>query len=142
MNLQENIHRIHEIMGVINEDNRPNKIMKMIDDHGLMTVIRMFGGYEHLLNYVGGEDISDGYKIKFIRDVIDSKPIDMGGVGRLSPFDFDEKPIPYGDKGNLITAIYKEGVRFPNGNSVPYSDISTDDLDKVFRFAVSNYERF
>ena len=32
MNLQENIDKIHQIMGIINEDNRPNVIKNMIDE--------------------------------------------------------------------------------------------------------------
>ena len=140
MNLQENIERIHEIMGgVITEDRKEVFIKNMINDIGLGNTIKLVGDYDEVAQY-----LSDGEKIKFIQDVINDKPLEMGGVGRLSPFDFDEQPIRYtdGDKVNLITDINKNGVKFPNGEGVPFSDIPTDDLDRVFRFAFHYYEKF
>ena len=46
MNLQENIDRIQSMMGIITENDRPSKIDRMINDIGLGSTIKFFGGYE------------------------------------------------------------------------------------------------
>ena len=67
MNLQENIHRIQSMMGVITEDNRPNVFKKMIDDLGALTAIKMVGDYDLVMKHITEED-----KIIFIKEMVKS----------------------------------------------------------------------
>ena len=63
MNLNENIHRIKQMMGVINE----NKIGRMVDEFGIYEAIRYFGGYDNLINMMG-YDITRSQKITAIKE--------------------------------------------------------------------------
>jgi hypothetical protein len=66
MNLQENIERIHEIMGgVITEDRKEMFIKNMINDIGLGDTIKLVGDYDEVAQYLSDED-----KVKFIKDIV------------------------------------------------------------------------
>ena len=65
MNLQENIHRIKQMMGVITED-KVSLIKNMINDIGLYNTIKMMGGFDNSMD----EHISKEDKIKFIKETI------------------------------------------------------------------------
>ena len=66
MNLHENIHRIHQMMGVINEDNRGKSFKNMIDKHGLYYAIKLMGGFDYSMeDYISKED-----KITFIKEIV------------------------------------------------------------------------
>jgi hypothetical protein len=55
MNLQENIDRIHQMMGIINE----NKVADIIQEMGLYNAIRYFGGYDNLEKKMGDYVLSN-----------------------------------------------------------------------------------
>jgi hypothetical protein len=59
MNLQENINRIKEVMGVVNEETESKKeiIKSMIKSSGLDTISTHMGGVENLINIVYDGDI-------------------------------------------------------------------------------------
>lgn len=72
MNLQENIHRIQSMMGVITEDDNTAKIDKMMNDIGLSNTIKFLGGYDSFKKLYGG-DISNEDKINFINQSVKDK---------------------------------------------------------------------
>ena len=55
MNLNENIHRIHQMMGIVSEDVSPNTAKKMVDTLGIGDAIKYYGGFDNFkkhLNFV------------------------------------------------------------------------------------------
>jgi hypothetical protein len=130
------------------QDNRPNKIMKMIDDIGLYNTVKMVGGYESLLNYINPEDISEWDKIKFIRDVVVLKGPEISGRESISIFDLKIPPIRYDSYGNterMITTFYKDGVKlnvykggkFSTSQLTLYDRISEDVLNKILNLMIN-----
>ena len=77
MNLHENIHRIHQMMGVINEDTRKNAVNRMIDTMGLSGTIDFLGGYDPILDDIVTKDD----KISYIRETVEDIADDFGGGG-------------------------------------------------------------
>jgi len=102
MNLQENIHRIHQMMGVINEDNRPNVIKKMIDDLGVTIAIKMVGNYYAIEPYLKVID-----KVNFIKEKVRELSDDGAGVGLQ---EIDEEPLHYSDEDGEIHQIEWLGI--------------------------------
>jgi hypothetical protein len=90
MNLQENIHRIKDMMGVINEDNRPNVFKKMIDELGITSAIKMAGNYYMIEPYLKVVD-----KVNFIKEKVSEL-----GRGGISLREIGEEPIVYDDYDN------------------------------------------
>jgi hypothetical protein len=80
MNLQENINRIQEVMGIISEDKHSNSIQKMIDDVGVVNTIKFFGGYDEFKKYEGDIDsiISRVGKIEIIQDILKNESMIYG----------------------------------------------------------------
>jgi hypothetical protein len=126
------------------QDNRPNKIMKMIDDIGLYNTVKMVGGYESLLNYINPEDISESDKIKFIRDVVTSKGPEISGRNNISIFDLGIKPIWYDEYKNrirVITTMYGNGAKlnvyinetYDDSGNMLYTHMPEDVIDRVFK---------
>jgi len=95
MNLQENIHRIQSMMGVITEDNKNNVIRKMIDDIGITNTIRMTGNYYAIEPYLKDVD-----KVNYIKEKVSK--LGQGGVGF---FEMDEEPILVYKNGNDVKQI-------------------------------------
>ncbi len=126
------------------QDNRPNKIMKMIDDIGLYNTVKMVGGYESLLNYINPEDITESDKIKFIRDVVTSKGPEISGRNNISTFDLGIKPIWYDEYKNrirVITTMYGNGAKlnvyinetYDDSGNMLYTHMPEDVIDRVFK---------
>ena len=88
MNLQENIDRIHQMMGVINEDNRPNVFKKMIDELGITNAIKMAGNYYAIEPYLNKDD-----KVNYIKEKIIEINDDGSGFGL---HEIGEEPLHYG----------------------------------------------
>jgi hypothetical protein len=144
MNLQENIERIHEIMGVINEDNRPNIIKKMVDELGITTVIKMVGDYHIIEPYLNKED-----KINFIKEIVMMwmKVSHQPGISILEVID---EPIDCGSDEEFIRQtqlLTKDGafvdvfINKPLGMGldsliVPYEELPEDTLDKVYETTI------
>ena len=128
----------------IKEDNRPNKIMKMIDELGLYGTVKMVGGYESLLSHINPEDISESDKIKFIRDVVTSKGPEISGRESISIHDLGIKPIWYDEYKNrirVITTMYGNGAKlnvyinetYDDSGIMLYTHMSEDAIDRVFK---------
>ena len=126
------------------QDNRPNKIMKMIDDIGLYNTVKMVGGYESLLNYINPEDISESDKIKFIRDVVTSKGPEISGRESISIHDLGIRPIWYDEYKNrirVITTMYGNGAKlnvyinetYDDSGIMLYTHMPEDVIDRVFK---------
>jgi len=90
MNLQENIHRIQSVMGVINEDNRPDVFKKMIDELGVTSAIKMAGNYYMIEPYLKEID-----KVNFIKEKITKINDDGSGIGL---HEINEEPLHYSDE--------------------------------------------
>jgi hypothetical protein len=128
----------------IKEDNRPNKIMKMIDELGLYGTVKMVGGYESLLSHINPEDISESDKIKFIRDVVTSKGPEISGRESISIHDLGIKPIWYDEYKNrirVITTMHRNGAKlnvyinetYDDSRIMLYTHMSEDAIDRVFK---------
>jgi len=103
MNLNENIHRIHQMMGVINEDNRPNVFKKMIDELGVTSAIKMAGNYYTIEPYLKVVD-----KVNFIKEKVAELGEEFGaGVGLP---EIDEEPLHYSDEDGEIHQIEWLGI--------------------------------
>lgn len=152
MKLQENIHRIQSMMGVINEDKHSNVIRRMIDIIGLYNTINMVGSYEDILNYIDHEEITDKDKIKFIEKVVNVKSSEAG-VSGLSTYELDILPvlldkdgdrvreISYFTEHGVLFDVYVEGDRLIDTQSMTYEMLPTDVLDNVFILMLDLLER-
>jgi hypothetical protein len=129
------------------QNNRPSKIMKMIDEIGLYNTVKMVGSYEDLSNYINSEDISGRDMIKFIRDVVTLKGPEISGRESISIFDLGIPPIQHDSYGNterMITTFYKGGVKlivykdakFSTDQMTTYENISGDALNKIFKLMI------
>ena len=98
MNLHENIHRIHQMMGVITEDKKDEAIKNLIDRLGVSDAIQMVGNYYVIEPYLKEID-----KVKFIKDKVnDLTEWIGGGVGLV---EIDEEPIHYDEDENELKQI-------------------------------------
>ena len=142
MNLQENIDRIHEIMGVINEDNRPNVFKKMIDEIGIYDTIKVVGSYKDMLKHIDYEEITNDNKIKFIQKVVNIKSDEWNTEG-LSIYETDLSSVLLDKDGNIvrhITYFGKLGVsirvydnnEYISNQSLLYEELPKDVLNKIF----------
>ena len=127
MNLQENINRIHQMMGVINEDNSSN-IKKMINVVGIVDAIRYLGGYDKFKEQGGLDILTKDDKIDVIKDNVKNQDVRGRRLSRNNGID------------TVLYAIYDWGINveiyskdsFINERDIPYDDLSDDMVDKVF----------
>ena len=119
MNLQENIHRIQSMMGVINEDNRPNVFKKMIDELGITNAIKMAGNYYAIEPYLKEID-----KVNFIKEKV-SQISDEWGVNGFGLVEVDSAPIFYSEDENELRQIEYLG------RNQLYIDVYKDDSSHV-----------
>lgn len=133
------------MMGVIIENNGPSKIDKMINQIGLGSTIKFFGGYENFKK-VYGEDISKEDKINFINQSIKEKTQE-DHRDFIYPLDYlDEDLHYYRDTketqvmskfyvGYVMIDIYRmQGWTsvFYEAIEVPYEELTEDGLNTVF----------
>ena len=98
MNLQENIHRIHQMMGVITENDRGETIKNLVDRLGVSDAIKLVGNYYMIEPYLKEID-----KVNFIKEKVnDLTEWIGGGVGLV---EIDEEPIHYDEDENEIRQI-------------------------------------
>jgi hypothetical protein len=97
MNLQEQANRIKSMMGVINENNRPNVFRNMVDDIGIANAIKMVGNYYEIEPYLKEID-----KVNFIKEKI-TKINDYGGS--ISLHEINEEPLYYSDEDGELHQI-------------------------------------
>ena len=96
MNLQENIHRIQSMMGVITEDKRDEFIKNMIDELGITSAIKMAGNYYEIEPY-----LTDVDKVNYIKDKV--YELNDGRSVNLSVINGDT--IHYGEEGGKLHQI-------------------------------------
>ena len=146
MNLHENIHRIHQMMGVINEDTRKNAVNRMIDTMGLSGTIDFLGGYDPILDDIVTKDD----KIKYIREIVSDIADDFGGgvgfsiheVG-LDPIEFyktdkEEQLIEFFTPYKVVVDSYG-GYKYDShlfNFTLRYEDLEDEMFDKVFRYLI------
>jgi len=118
MNLQENIHRIKSMMGVINEDNRPNAVRKMVDELGVATTIKISGDYYAIEPYLKESD-----KLNFIKEKVADLCEKLGGNVFFQ--EIYEEPIHYheDEDANELKQIEYLGE---NGVTVDVYDTNMD----------------
>lgn len=149
MNLNENIHRIQEMMGVISE----NRIINIINELGLHDAIRYFGGYGNIIDFIGDYKFSNEEKIDFIRDAIkhltekyNTTGISVYELG-MSPITFGT-PDPYGLEFQYIEYFNVDFVTIDmydkdshRGNfREKYESLDDNTLDNVFIFMIDALE--
>ena len=145
MNLNENIHRIHQMMGIINE----NKVVDVVQEMGLYQAIRYFGGYDNLTKMMGDYVFSNEEMIDFINDVVKHLAEERNSTG-ISTYELNMDAIPYGSPDdelhqieyfnpNFLTFYVYEGENYHDevGNFTErYEDLDDNTLDEVFLFMV------
>jgi len=96
MNLQENIRKVLK-------EGVKEKMIKLIDEHGLISAINFVGGWKTLKEMLGDYYINTKLMIDFIKNLIRE-------YGGLSVFDFDEDPIFYNKTPTEYREIHYFGV--------------------------------
>jgi hypothetical protein len=150
MNLQENIHRIQSMMGIINE----NKVGDIIQDMGVYDAIRYFGGYNNLTKMMGDYVLSNEDMIGFIKEVVQHLSDKYNDDG-VSVWDLDMSPITIGHPDEVLQQIeyfssngfvsinVYEGEYYDKdkgGYTEQYEDLDDNTLDEVFLFMVDALE--
>ena len=139
MNLQENIQRIHEIMGgVITEDRKEMFIKNMIDDIGIENTIKMVGDYHEVEPFLKLID-----KINYIKEKVGI--LDNYSDEGIALYELNEEPIYYTEEdGELhqIEYLYVNKVMvdvYGDGNgihmdeyTIPYESLSVDIIEELF----------
>ncbi len=144
MNLQENIERIHEIMGgVITEDKMDKVIKNMIDSVGIESTFKMVGDYDVVEKYFTDED-----KINYIKEQFHK--INDGNFFSLEqiwqrPIRFktdDENRIYQIEglhKGNVTIVVHKEHGAGVMKYYRKYEELPSEIIDKLFRMMLGQY---
>lgn len=136
MNLQENIHRIQNL---ISEEDLGTKIRKLIDKFGFLHMYETMG--EIILDYLTKDD-----KLNFIREKVKQLSEEFGGSG-ISTHELNREPIFYNetdeelrqieylnDKGVYID-VYDLSFDSHVGDFFRnYEGLSDDILNEVFYF--------
>ena len=142
MNLQENIHRIQSMMGVINEDKRDEFIKNMIDNVGIEKTFKMVGDYDLMSSYFTDED-----KLNYIKDQFHQ--INDGNYFTLDQI--LQRPIRIKEKDGEIQQIeglHKNNVTVVKYNSKSggimkyypkYEELSSETINKLFKMMLSQY---
>jgi hypothetical protein len=150
MNLQEQISRIHSILGLtetkltLSDNSRLNNLLnKTIESVGLATAIKLFGGGEEIKEYINNTELSRKNKIEFIKYVYSE-------IGGTSFSEIYENPIHY-PSGNetheeiaymtddvVIVDVYAghEYNEHVGEFDVPYEDLSDNIIDEIFNITL------
>lgn len=145
MNLNENIQRIHQMMGIINE----NKVVDVVQEMGLYQATRYFGGYDKVTKLIGDYKLSKEEKIGFIRDVITHLTEKYNSTG-ISTYELNMNAIPYGSPDDELHQIEyfnpeyvtidvydgEEYERHKGNFTERYEDLDNNTLDEVFLLMV------
>ena len=99
MNLHENIHRIHQMMGVINENKKGETIRHLIDKMGVADAIKMAGNYYMIEPYLKEID-----KVNYIKEKVSQICDEFGGNG-FGLVEVDAAPILYSEDENELRQI-------------------------------------
>ena len=144
MNLQENIDRIHQMMGVINEDNRPNVIKNMIDELGIISAIKMVGNYYTIEPYLKEID-----KVNFIKEKVGELSEEFGGGFGL--VEIDEEPILFSEdenelrqieylgKNRAMVDVYDEDMGTHLGDyDIPYESLPSQIIEQLVEILLNH----
>ena len=127
MNLHENIHRIHQMMGVIAEDNRGELFKNVVDKHGVYYAIKLMGSFDYSVDeYLSNED-----KIKFIKDVVINLCEKYNDV-EVSALDLNGEQIIYDetdDESQVIEYYKPEDITIERYKTFSDDDYDDDDYD-------------
>ena len=151
MNLNENINRIHQMMGIINE----NKVINIISELGLYDAIRYFGGYDKVTKLMGDYVFSNEEMIDFIRDATRHLAEKHNSTG-ISTYELNMNAIPYGSPDeelhqieyfnpDFVTVDVYDGEDYERHKSSfteRYEDLDDNTLDEVFLFMVDAVEHY
>ena len=146
MNIIENIHRSHQMMGVINEDTRKNAVNRMIDTMGLSGTIDFLGGYDPILDDIVTKDD----KISYIRGTVEDIADDFGGGIGFSVHEIGLDPVEFSrtdEEEQLIEYLTPYVVEIDTYGGykydshlfnfpLKYEDLEDEMFDEVFRFII------
>lgn len=153
MELQENINRIHQMMG-INEDKKSDFTKKMIDNLGLIDAIRYYGGLDEFKKHFDFNSITIEDKIEFFKKCVDEQPnkviyFDNSLDDHLNSF-FYGKPITVSKSNEHrmdVQSLFPDKVFFhlykfkkPKGNGISgveyntlkYENVPDEFIDTIF----------
>ena len=141
MNLQENIERIHEIMGTVIAEDKMDKVIKnMINTVGLESTFKMVGDYDLAMSYITKED-----KIEFIKETVYKLNGEYDGEGirlaelNISPILFYENDDEISQveylvpDGAYIDIYSKEHERHIKDYKIPYEKLDDEILNELFK---------
>lgn len=140
---------IETIKSIINE----NKVVDMIQEMGLYSLIRYTGGYDNITKLMGDYVFSNEDMIWFIIDVVKHLTEKYRDDG-ISVWDLDMSPIMMGHPDeelqqieyfnpNFLTFYVYKGENYQDkvGNFTErYEDLDDNTLDEVFLFMVDALE--
>jgi hypothetical protein len=144
MNLQENIERIHEIMGgVITEDRMDKVIRNMIDTVGLESTFNMVGDYDLIDSYLTDEDKINYIKDEFVK-VNDGNYISMEQIWqrpiRIKTDDENRIHQIEGLHKNIVSVVtHKEHGAGVTKYYPKYEELPSEIIDKLFRMMLGQY---
>jgi len=144
MNLHENIHRIHQMMGVINESKKGETIRHLIDKMGVADAIKMAGNYYMIEPYLKEID-----KVNYIKEKVSQISDELGGNG-FGLVEIDEEPIHYDEDENelkqieylgrkqLYVDVYDSDINTHMGDfNVKYESLPGQILDELVEILVN-----
>ena len=150
MRLRETIKKI-----IKEETNSNSKIQRMLDEVGLATTIKFFGGFGNFYDKVGNDDITRQHKIDFIKDYfITNRQYFVQEGGNLF-MDYGAQPILFYEDDEQIKQIEafsdkviyvdlyvkdEDGDSWSEVEELPYEDVPDDVLDELFYFVMDAFE--
>jgi hypothetical protein len=143
MNLQENIERIHEIMGGVMTEDKMDKVIKnMIDSVGIENTFKMVGDYDLIDSYFTDED-----KINYIKD--EFLKVNDGNYFSLEQIWQRPIRIKTDDENRIhqIEGLHKNNVSvakylYTGGTMkyyLKYEELPSEIIDKLFRMMLGQY---
>jgi hypothetical protein len=150
MKLKETIKKILK-----EETNSNSKIQRMIDEVGLATTIKFFGGFSNFYDRVGNDVITRQHKIDFIKDYfITNRQYFVQEGGNLFN-DYGEQPILFYEDDEQIKQIEafdnnvvyvdlyvkdEDGDSWSEVEELPYEDVPEDVLNELFYFVMDAFK--
>lgn len=137
MNLQENIHRIHQMMGVISEDKKEHTIRTIIDKMGVANAIKMTGNYYMIEPYLKVVD-----KVNFIKEKV-AELSELVGDVNIDVYEIGEEPIDYEEedgeihqieslgKNSVSISIYDEEFEYLREYYVKYENLLVEVIERL-----------
>jgi hypothetical protein len=143
MNLQENIHRIQSMMGVITEDRMDMFIKNMIDNVGIENTFKMVDDYDLVESQLTDEDKINYIKDEFVK-VNDGNYISMEQIWQrpIRIKTDDENRIHQIEglhRGNVTIVVHKEHGVGVTKYYRKYEELPSEIIDKLFRMMLSQY---